>query len=75
MDGENGIFMRVRVTIDVSKPLSRGRVISLDDEVRDWVSFKYERLSNICYWCSCLTHTDKDCDLWLDSASTLSTES
>lgn len=49
MDGENGIFMRVRVTIDVSKRLSHGRVMSLDDEVRDWVSFKYERLLNICY--------------------------
>ena len=75
MDGENGIFMRVQVTIDVSIPLSCGRVISLGDEVRDWVSFKYERLPNICYWCSCLTHADKDCDFWLDSASTLSTES
>lgn len=36
-----------------------------------WVSFKYERLPNLCYWCGCLTHADRDCDLWIDSAGTL----
>ena len=39
------------------------------------MSFKYERLPNICYWCGCLTHSDKDCDLWLDSEGTLDLES
>ena len=23
------------------------------------MSFKYERLPNICYWCGCLTYSDK----------------
>ena len=53
-------FMRVRVNIDVSKPLSRGSKISLDDGKDMWVSFKYERLSNICHWCGYLTQSDKD---------------
>lgn len=39
-----------------------------------WVSFKYEQLPNICYWCECLTHGDKDCDLWIDSEGTLPIE-
>lgn len=46
---ECGGFMRVRVLADISQPLCRGRVISLDDDKELWVSFKYERLPNICY--------------------------
>lgn len=28
------------------------------------MSFKYERLSNICHWCGKLTHMDRDCPIW-----------
>ena len=38
------------------------------------MSFKYERLSNLCYWCGSLTHDDRDCELWLKSEGTLPTE-
>ena len=62
-----GSFMRVRVVIDVSLPLCRGRLISFDEGDEVWVSFKYERLPNICYWCGCLNHSDKDCDRWTES--------
>ena len=31
------------------------------------VTFKYERLPNICYWCGKLDHSDRDCEIWLDS--------
>ena len=46
-EGDN--FMRVRVTIDISKPLCRGRVISLDSGKELWVPFKYERLPSLCF--------------------------
>ena len=36
-----------------------------------WVSFKYERPPSICYWCGCLTHGDKDCELWINSEGRL----
>ena len=36
-----------------------------------WISFKYERLPNICYWCGCLDHDNKNCDLWIQSKGTL----
>lgn len=45
---EGGDYMRVRV-LYISKPLNRGRKISMDDGSNGWVSFKYERLSNISY--------------------------
>ena len=68
-------FIRVRVTIDMSQPLSRGKVISLESGKELWVSFKYERLSNLCYWCGSLMHDDKDCELWIESEGTLLVES
>ncbi|XP_075633889.1 uncharacterized protein At4g02000-like [Castanea sativa] len=68
---DKGRVMRVRVRVDVSLPLCRGKVFSLDNGSKGWVSFKYERLPNICYWCGSLNHFDKDCDLWIESNDTL----
>ena len=68
---ECGSFMRVRVLVDISHPLYQGRVITLDDNRELWVSFKYERLPNLCYWCGCLTHDDRDCERWIDSEGIL----
>ena len=39
IEGDN--LMRVQVTIDISQPLSRGRVVSLDNGKELWVHFKY----------------------------------
>ena len=75
IESEGDGFIRIRITIDVSKPLCRGRVISLDNVKELWVSFKYKRLLNICYWCGCLTHDDKDCEQWVESEGSFSTES
>lgn len=57
--------------VDFSLPLCRGRVLSIEDEEEHWVTFKYERLPNICYWSGCLDHLDKDCDRWIESEGTL----
>ena len=35
-------FVRVRVTLNISKPLCRGRVITLDDGKNLWIPFKYK---------------------------------
>uniref|UniRef100_A0A7N2L677 DUF4283 domain-containing protein n=1 Tax=Quercus lobata TaxID=97700 RepID=A0A7N2L677_QUELO len=73
MDG--GSFLRMKVTIDINKPLCRGRLISLSHDEQSWVSFKYERLPNICYWCGCLNHVDRAYDLWIESEGNLMKES
>ena len=49
VDEEGGHFKRVRVTLDLNLPLCRGRVITLAEGGKSWVSFKYERLPNLCY--------------------------
>ena len=66
--------MRVKVGLDITRPLSKGRMVSLGQGKEQWVSFKYERLPNICYWCGCLNHDDRDCKLWLDSEGSLKVE-
>lgn len=41
IEGEGGRFMRVRVRVDITIPLSRGRMVSLGQGKEIWVSFKY----------------------------------
>ena len=59
-DSDGGSFIRVRVLVDISLPICRGRLITLENGKEHWVSFKYERLPNLCYWCGLLTHGDRD---------------
>ena len=70
-ESEGGNFIRVRVSMDVTGPLCRGRLVSIGQEKQVWISFKYERLLNICYWCGCFDHDDKDCEIWLNSEGSL----
>ena len=55
-----GDFVRVRVRIDVLKPLSRVRRVVLDEDTKIWVSFKYEKLTNFCYCCGMVSHDEKE---------------
>ena len=64
-------FMRVRVRVDVTQPLCCGRVVTLENGEQLWVTFKYERLPILCYWCGCLDHADKDYEAWIQSNGTL----
>ena len=68
---EGSTFMRIRIGVNLTKPLCRGRKIHHEDGEIGWVRFKYERLPNMCYWCSQLTHSDKECDLWVRSKGSL----
>ncbi|XP_075645254.1 uncharacterized protein At4g02000-like [Castanea sativa] len=61
---EGSNFLRFKVTVDVSNPLCRGRKIILRNGKESWVSFRYERLLNFCYWCGKLTHMDRECPIW-----------
>lgn len=67
-----GDFLWIRVEVDVSKPLCRGRIVVLENDREIWVSFKYEKLSNFCYWCGMVSHDEKECEVWLSSKGTIS---
>ena len=56
-----GKCLRVRVHIDVSKRLVRGKKVIIEGGESRWVQFKYERLPNFCYECGMLNHAVKEC--------------
>ena len=56
-----GRCLRVRVEIDVTRKLIRGRKINIEKEEARWVHFKYERLPNFCYRCGLLEHDQREC--------------
>ena len=71
---DGGEFMRMRVKLDIKKPLSRGRRVRFGPDSDGWVSFRYKRLPIFCYWCGRLTHDTKDCDVWIRSKGTLNVQ-
>jgi hypothetical protein len=55
-----GCFVRVKVRIDIRKPLMRG--VSVFDEVKAvdrWCPLQYEFLPDFCYVCGVIGHVDK----------------
>lgn len=69
-----GDFMRIRVNIDIRQLLCRGRKVGTAGGDVHWVSFKYERLTNFCYRCELITHGEQDCEIWLRSRSSLTSD-
>lgn len=53
--------MRVRIKIDVRKPLKRKKKIIKKDGSEIIVECKYERLGEFCFSCGLVSHTDRFC--------------
>ncbi|KAK7860162.1 uncharacterized protein CFP56_042202 [Quercus suber] len=69
-----GNYMRIRVTIDISNPLCRGRKVRLGGSSQFWVDFKYERMPIFCYLCGMVTHDENDCLVGLRRSERLKAE-
>jgi hypothetical protein len=57
---EWGRCLRIRVIMDLLKPLDRGRALNLDGKTT-WVEFKYEKLPLFCFRCGCIVHGPRGC--------------
>lgn len=59
--------MRVKIRLDVRKPLKRKKKIVKKDGTEPVVTCKYERLGEFCFLCGMVTHTDRFCRRFMDS--------
>lgn len=58
------MYARVRVTIDLGKPLKRRMKKKRERGEWSWVKyFKYEWLSMFCFVCGLMEHSERDCNL------------
>ena len=55
-----GEYLRVRVILDLAKPLSRGRTITLRNKTL-WVPFRYEKILKYCFRCGVIRHGLRGC--------------
>ncbi|CAM8962967.1 unnamed protein product [Rhodiola kirilowii] len=54
-------FIRVRVEIDIDKPVVTGFLLRRPNRDSLWISVKYERLPSLCNGCGRLSHEGEDC--------------
>uniref|UniRef100_A0A2C9W061 DUF4283 domain-containing protein n=1 Tax=Manihot esculenta TaxID=3983 RepID=A0A2C9W061_MANES len=62
-------FMRVRVMIDVRKPLHRSKQVLINTNERFTMNFKYERLPIFCFICDKLGHSEGFCEKLFDDTN------
>lgn len=58
-------YMRIRIRIDVRKPLKRKKIVKKDGKEFN-VICKYERLGDFCFSCGMVTHTERFCRKLID---------
>ncbi|KAL8135008.1 hypothetical protein AgCh_009873 [Apium graveolens] len=71
-DGKNNAsiwveYMRVKIKLDVRKPLKKRKKIKRKNGTEFVVSCKYERLGDFCFVCGHVTHTERFCRQNLDN--------
>ncbi|XP_074375304.1 uncharacterized protein LOC141717092 [Apium graveolens] len=59
-------FMRIRIRLDVRKPLKRRKKIDKKDGSEFVVTCKYERWGEFCFSCGLVSHTDRFCRRFID---------
>ena len=55
-----GEFLRVKIRVDLTKPLARGRKMQVDGE-SIWIAFQYKRLPKFCFQCGVIIHSHEGC--------------
>ncbi|XP_031091148.1 uncharacterized protein LOC116027532 [Ipomoea triloba] len=65
-DGSLRAFYRIRVALNVSKPLKKGMRLKKDDGEWFTILFQYERLPTFCFLCGMIGHGEKQCAKWLE---------
>ncbi|KAM0913236.1 hypothetical protein ACQ4PT_012296 [Festuca glaucescens] len=62
----SGEYLRIKVKLDITKPLMRGMMMQFGEEGRArWCPFEYEFLPEYCYTCGILGHEARGCEIRL----------
>ncbi|XP_060974462.1 uncharacterized protein At4g02000-like [Cannabis sativa] len=54
-------YLRVRVTLNVTKPLKRRMKLCNTNGIEFWTNFKYEHLPTFCFICGIMGHSESFC--------------
>jgi hypothetical protein len=55
-----GEYLRVKIQIDLTKPLPRGRKLKYEGK-SNWIAFNYEKLPKFCFQCGVISHGKEGC--------------
>ncbi|XP_059458425.1 uncharacterized protein LOC132188022 [Corylus avellana] len=55
-----GKYLRVRVHVNLAKPIPRGRTLKLKDKSY-WVPFQYKKVRKFCFSCGVISHGPQGC--------------
>ncbi|KAL8106625.1 hypothetical protein AgCh_023404 [Apium graveolens] len=56
-------YVRIRVLLDVEKPLKRRMKIKREGDIWSWLNFKYEKLGTFCFVCGIIGHGERECNV------------
>lgn len=60
-------YLRIKVAIDVRRPLRSKMRIKKSGGEWIWINFMYERMPSFCFYCGKIGHTDKLCETMFDN--------
>lgn len=55
-----GTFLRVKILLDLTKPIARGRKETINGS-KFWIPLKYEKLSRFCFKSGRILHEGNNC--------------